>query len=187
MAAHRTKLVAAGLTIMRAFAVAGVPPEDVVLPWGRFERWSAMVRAPLVWLGRQDPCAALKELERDDPARLEHLQVLVAWRQVYGDEPKTAREVAEDAARTNPDSGAERKALRGVLRELVANRAGEVDTRRLGNWLRAHAGRLIEGFQIEKDGDNRDGVARWFVSAPEERSARAAYHHAARNAARGLT
>lgn len=51
----RPELVAAALTIMRAYVVAGCPRLGIK-PYGRFEAWSDMVRAPLVWLGCADPC-----------------------------------------------------------------------------------------------------------------------------------
>src|SRR5262249_19565639 len=38
---HRAKLVAAALTIMRAYTAAGRPPQDMA-PYGGFEEWSAM-------------------------------------------------------------------------------------------------------------------------------------------------
>jgi hypothetical protein len=44
MTAHRPQLVAAGLTIMRAFIATGQDPKDQCKTWGRFERgrtWSA--------------------------------------------------------------------------------------------------------------------------------------------------
>lgn len=161
MAAHRPKLVAAGLTIMRAFIAANVLADEVVSPWGRFERWSALVRAPLVWLGQQDPCASLKVLEQDDPARTEHLQVLSAWHAVFGDAGKTAREVIE--AVTSPAASADERILRGVLEDAVGDRAGQLNPRRLGAWVRARAGRRVAGHQIVKDSETRDGVYRWKV------------------------
>ncbi len=45
---------------MRAFICSEIKPSDLgVQPWGRFERWSDMVRAPLVWMGAKDPWTAI--------------------------------------------------------------------------------------------------------------------------------
>src|SRR5262249_39539110 len=63
---RRTKLVAAALTMMRAYIVAGCPSQDIK-PYGGFEEWSTMVRAPLVWLGCDDPCASRDDIEDTDP------------------------------------------------------------------------------------------------------------------------
>src|SRR5262249_15827703 len=63
---RRAKLVAAALTIMRAYIAAGCPPQNMA-PYGGFEEWSTMVRAPLVWLGCGDPCGSRDEVEDTDP------------------------------------------------------------------------------------------------------------------------
>ena len=48
------RLVAAALTLLRAYQAAGSP--DVHLPrWPGFERWSRFVRSALVWSGCDDP------------------------------------------------------------------------------------------------------------------------------------
>lgn len=161
MAAHRPRLVAAGLTLMRAFLAAKVEPDEVVPPWGRFERWSALVRAPLVWIGQQDPCASLKVLEAEDPARTEHLHVLTAWFTVFRDEPKTARDVVEQVI--SPAANVDERALRGALEDVIGDRTGQLNPRRLGAWVRARAGRRVSGYQIVKASETRDGVYRWKV------------------------
>jgi len=51
---HRSDLLSAALTILRAYHVAGRPPQDLPA-WGSFERWSALVRGALVWAGLTDP------------------------------------------------------------------------------------------------------------------------------------
>jgi putative DNA primase/helicase len=53
--AARPRLVAAALTIIRAYVVAGRPGMDRK-PFGRFEHWQAMIQDPLLWLGAPDPC-----------------------------------------------------------------------------------------------------------------------------------
>lgn len=51
---HRSELLSAALTILRAYHVAGRPAQR--LPsWGSFEAWSEIVRAALVWVGLTDP------------------------------------------------------------------------------------------------------------------------------------
>jgi hypothetical protein len=50
---NRGKLLAAGLTILRGFCVAGRPDQGIK-PWGSYEAWSALVRNAVVWAGQQD-------------------------------------------------------------------------------------------------------------------------------------
>jgi putative DNA primase/helicase len=141
MMKKRAELVTAGLTIMRAFIATGQRPQDFCPTWGRFERWSDMVRAPLIWLECMDPCASLTELEREDPERLELGALMTAWNAVFGDEPHTASETIKAA---NGPRAAE-QALREMLLPVCKDRgSGDLDSYRLGAWLRKHVGRLID-------------------------------------------
>jgi hypothetical protein len=161
MTAHRPELVAAGLTVMRAFIASGQRPADVIKPMGRFERWSDMVRAPLVWLGCADPCESIKSLEQEDPERALHVQLMHAWREQFEDRPQTAREAIDDATRQGLVGGGP-SVLEGALREIAQDRSGSINVRRLGKWMQSHAGRRADGMLIVKDGE-KDHVARWRV------------------------
>jgi putative DNA primase/helicase len=66
---HRAELVAAALTVLRAFIVAGSPGAEELEAFGRFEAWSMLIRAALVWLGEPDPCISRESIARDDPVR----------------------------------------------------------------------------------------------------------------------
>ena len=68
--ANCVRLVAAGLTILRAFVVAGRPGLDRLKPFGSFEAWSNLVRGALVWLGEPDPCITRKHIAADDPVKV---------------------------------------------------------------------------------------------------------------------
>lgn len=152
--AQRPTLVLAALKVMRAFIAAGVRPGDVVPPWGRFDVWSDLVRAPLVWLGMQDPCTTLRALEDDDPERARHLALLRAWHAAFGEAPKTLRE-AIDLALCGESHG-----LREALEAIARDRSGQVDPLRLGKWMRHVAGRICAGLQVDRAGE-RNGSARW--------------------------
>lgn len=52
--AHRSELLTAALTILRAYHVAGRPDQHLAT-WGSFATWSALVRGALVWAGCADP------------------------------------------------------------------------------------------------------------------------------------
>lgn len=51
---NRDKYLAAALTILRAYIVAGKPKSNIP-PWASFDGWSDMVRHPIAWLGMPDP------------------------------------------------------------------------------------------------------------------------------------
>jgi putative DNA primase/helicase len=155
VAEMRPSLVVAGLVIMRAFIRCGGPASDYVLPWGRFERWSDLVRAPLVWLGLQDPCASARVLEAEDPERARHLALLQAWRTAFGDERRTVREAIDLALRSGEQLNV---ALEGVCRD----RSGQLDALRLGKFLQRVAGRIVGGMEFRREGESR-GSACWRV------------------------
>lgn len=161
---HRPQLVAAALTVMRAYVVSGKKNggDHAIKPFGRFEHWSEMVRAPLVWLGQPDPCASIKELERDDPERSALRQVLFAWRGAYGVEPKKSSEVCtamSDAALLGSNS---ERVLEEALREIARDRDGQWSARRLSRWLAKHANRRAEGLMLAR-AEDRDHTQVWKV------------------------
>jgi len=156
---NRARLVVAGLTVMRACALASPAELPPLRPFGRFEIWSDLVRRSLVWLGLEDPCASVRAIEREDPQRLELLQLMEAWRVVFGSEPKTAREVL--AATTDPACRSEgMTALRDAIESVAGGHAGEPNLRRLGKWLSKNAGRICGGRHFTKYGE-RCHVALW--------------------------
>ena len=63
---NRGAYVAAALTIVRAYLVAGSP--KVCGPFGSYAAWSKMVRSPLIWLDEPDPIISMEGI-RDDGAQ----------------------------------------------------------------------------------------------------------------------
>jgi hypothetical protein len=159
---HRAQLVSAGLTVMRAFFAAKANPRDYCPPWGRFEQWTDMVRAPLIWLGEKDPCASLAALEEEDPARQEHLAILAAWYEAFCDNKVTAREVIKDLNEAGVDYNERMHKLRELIKEIAEDNKGEMRPKRLASWLRRHAGRRVEGYQLVKVGE-KDHTTVWQV------------------------
>ena len=171
MQQQRPEIVAAGLTLLRAFIVSGQHSRVYVKPWGRFEHWSDMVRAPLKWLGLADPCDSLDTIERSDPVRAEQLRVMWNWFELFGDRQMTAREVIRDV--TGPGAADALEELRETLGELAKNKAGAWSAKRLGWWLENHKNSPIgmdEGaagvrteYQIERCQDRVDNTSTWRV------------------------
>lgn len=72
--AQRPRFVAAALTILRGFHIAGRPSSAG--PLGSFEAWSALVRSALLWLGCADPAGSMDALRKADPRRSDHSSVI---------------------------------------------------------------------------------------------------------------
>lgn len=155
IAQARPALVADALTVMRWFVASGQRASDVVKPWGRFERWSDFVRAPLVRLGMEDPCLSLKFLERDDPNRARHLSLMLAWQAAFKSDSKLIREAIDLAIHSDV-------VLREGIEQVARDRSGQLDAMRLGKFMQRHAGRIVRGIEIER-GDVVCGSATWRV------------------------
>src|SRR5262249_33766946 len=93
---RRGELVAALLTILRAYQRAGVLSNEP--PLGGFEMWSHWVRDALVWLGCADPCDTIEAIRTGNPEREKHEAVVLAWRDHFGlSTVVTVRELIEAA------------------------------------------------------------------------------------------
>jgi putative DNA primase/helicase len=170
---NRGEIVAAILTILRAWHIAGQPNRPD--PLQNFVQWSDTVRGALVWLGVGDPVWTMDRLRETDPALAELRAVLTVWRDKFGDAPTTVSAAIAAASERHPviPDGPWRfvnQALWDALYE-AAGRHGAIDNRILGKWLGKHAGRIIN---ISDDGQGpvfvalakgslSDGLQQWRV------------------------
>lgn len=163
---QRAKLVVAGLTILRAYWVAGKPRQ--VSQLGSFSEWSDLVRSALIWLGEADPCVSMEEARKADP-KLEALAaIMTQWHIVFQERRVTVKEVI-DAVR--PLSGFHRPEYEHPdLREallVVAGENGCVNGKRLGKWLSSHQKKLVAGMKIVADGTS-GGAQKWKVICQQQ-------------------
>jgi len=157
VAAHRAELVAAALTILRAYHVAGRPSQG--LPrWGGFDEWSDLIRGALVWVGEADPCASRQHVIEDDPDREQVESLLSTWHGTIGEQAVHLGSVIERAG-----------SAPGLMAAIIAVAAAksdprQPDARRLGWWCREHAGRIVGGLRLSRErGASQNGAA-WRVS-----------------------
>jgi hypothetical protein len=163
--ANRGELVAAALTILRAYHVAGRPDRPPRLQ--SFEQWSDLVRGALIWLKAGDPTATMDRLRKRDPNLASLTAVLHAWQAAFGTGPVTAREVVE-AAEARATDRSPKPDLRDALIDAGMQRGGKLDAKALGNWLASHADRVVtigeellaQPVRVEECG-KRQGVALW--------------------------
>jgi hypothetical protein len=149
---HRQELVVAGLTVLRAYHVAGRP--DMQLPvFGRFEEWSNWVRSALVWLGLSDPCETRSRLEDADPVRAELTGLLAA---LHGQFAESQFQVADvlDAIDNN-------RALHEAVTPILATAAqGQSRGQCLGHWFQRVQRRPEGGLRLVRLA-TRGGAAVW--------------------------
>jgi putative DNA primase/helicase len=157
---HRGKLVAAALTILRGYHVAGRPTHKCGPRKGSFEHWDDLIRGAVVWAEIGDPVAGTERIRREDDGDVAALRVaLLAWSQAFGDLEKTAAQVVREAA-SLVESGRD-TALRDALLGLLPHE--RLEARAIGYALRRLRGRICDGLRFEAGRDDRMGCRTWKV------------------------
>jgi len=153
--AERPKLLVACLTILRAHHISGRPGMDLST-WGRFEVWSAWVRAALVWLGEPDPLETTEELAQRDPIR-ENLRIIMsAWIVRFGQMPISLNFAIREAVEIDP-------VLREAFEEVAGDRSGRISPRILSWFFRRHNDRVVDGMLLKKEEAKSTQAVRWMV------------------------
>lgn len=152
----RGRYVSAALTIVRAWIVAGRFKLDCK-PLAGFGDWSDLCRQPLLWLGCADPAAIIFETIATDPDRQLLSRFLHAWHVAFGQVEVRVNDLVKRAE----TFGDENTELREVLQEIAEER-GAINRRKLGWWIKRHAGRPVDGRRIVP-GLGGQTAARWRV------------------------
>ena len=155
---ERGRYVSAALTIVRAWVVTGRPKAECKSLAG-FGEWSDLCRQPLLWLGLADPTESVFEAIAEDPDRESLDRLLTAWQSVFGKTAAMVRDAVKQASAIND----EHVDLREVLHDLADER-GEINRRRLGWWIKRHAGRIVNGRRFVRASGNRSAEA-WQVES----------------------
>jgi len=164
--AERPRLLAAALTILRAWVVSGRPHMGC-LTWGSFEPWARMIPPAIVHAGLPDPMAAQEALESEGDPKRDALRVLLGlWpRLLGGDAGTTAKQAIlqlYDRDKDGPPDGFD--SLRDAIEELAPPRAANFppDARKLGIQLRGFKHRVVRGMRLEV-GTSHAGTVSWRV------------------------
>lgn len=149
---ERPRLVAAGLTILRAYCVAGKPKHGRSKR-GSFESWDDLIRGALIWLGAADPCAGVVNVRTMADADLDKLRALLsAWRDAFKDRAITLAEVVEASravAMFGSGRGADippnvRRDLSNALASLDAKFGDRYTASSIGYAIRHHKNRRLD-------------------------------------------
>lgn len=137
---HRARLIAAGLTVLQAYALHPLPLNQT--PLDSFEDWSWRVRDALVWLGEEDPIDAV-EYANDGAGEIGAAFIAIQA-VVLAKLPGLAPEFrANDLAIWASSNYALKDAL---------EQAGCLDpasSAKVGYWLRAHKNRMAGGLTLQ--------------------------------------
>jgi hypothetical protein len=152
---RRSELVVAALTVLRAYHVSN---ERVsLLPFGSFEQWSHRIRAPLVWLGKADPCDTMIEIRENDPYRAQLVAVITQWEQhLRINNRYTIQEVITSAI--NEPS------FYAALMAVANARTGHtISPDRLGRWLKRMEGKMVGNLALRSPGKVNGSSTWWLV------------------------
>jgi len=153
---ERGRYVSAALTIIRAWVVAG-RPKSACKALAGFGDWSDLCRQPLLWLGLEDPTESVFLAMSEDPDRETLGRILAAWQGVFGTKAAMVRE----AVNSNSEFNEAHVELQEVLRD-IADERGQINRRRLGWWIKRHAGRIVNGLRFVR-GIGRRSAETWQV------------------------
>lgn len=154
----RGEAVAAALTIVRAYIVAGRP--NVGGEQTRFPGWQRWVRDALLWAGAADAAKTMDRAKANDPKRNSLTSVLTWWNAVLGTKRVTTADVIAAANKQDPghaENGWKSEyrfpAFREVLLEVAAGGGGGViSPNRLGRWIGGIVERRADGLRVVRLG-----------------------------------
>lgn len=142
-AEHRTEIVAAGLTILRAFITAGRPKQSK--PLGSFNEWN-LVRDAVIWLGLPDPAITVERNKVDDPMKSELSNLLELWVAALGEKEVGLADIGIEAEQSRSPQINE---LHQALASMTRN--GQFNTKSIGRLLRKHIDRIVNGRALRKN------------------------------------
>lgn len=154
--ANRGRLVSLALTFLCGFIASGEKPD--IEPWTRFPEWDRLIRSAIVWADLPDPLLALRAGEKGDPRRLEHEQLMRGWHEAFGENATPIREAMKVA---HSKAVADDHRFKDALLDIAGER-GEVNSKRLGHWMKKMAGRIQNGLRIVA-GEPSRGTQTWAV------------------------
>lgn len=161
---QRDEYVAAALTVVRAWLVAGMPKAKCA-EQGSFNRWSDWCRQPLLWLGHPDPVATMSTAHSEDPERVLLGRLLEIWQARAASGPVMVRDLVAWAAEGSSDTGSGELGLADVLDQIAGDRGGSINRKRLGWWLKAHSGHIVGGRRLQRH-PRRANADTWHVVGP---------------------
>jgi len=154
---NRPRLLAAALTILRAYVLAGKPDQNLK-PWGGFEAWSGIVRNAITWIGLPDPGETRQMVQdQSDATAIAMKSLLTAIEMI--DPERVGLTAAEIVRRATP-SGLAPDDVTEMLHDALGTLIPKLDGRVLGYKLRHLKRRIFDGRFLDTVAENRAGL-RW--------------------------
>lgn len=176
---HRHKIVAAALTILRGFVVAGKPStsKDRL---ASFEAWDDLVRQAVLWLGKKehlnlgDPTCCIEAAKEQEPERQKLTAFLSTVATCKGTKEWRVADLLDLISRYEPDllkptaDDLAVAALRDALHEIASDR-GKINPRILGRWIERQKDIRCGGYFLKRCGTRHRAVL-WKLDTYGEQS-----------------
>jgi len=162
---NRPSLLAAALTVLRGYIVAG-RPDQKLKPWGSFEGWSDLVRQSIVWSGQADPGETRTELRETSDSEAGSLrQMLVAVAQVDQDQHglRTSDMLKIATARDQGYAADDAEVMREAIEMFCGRSIIKANAQHLGNQLSHFRNRVVD--QMAFNCTVKRGSNYWFVQS----------------------
>ncbi len=156
----RSRYVSAVLTIVKAWIIAEKPMTHCK-PFAGFEVWSQLCRQPLLWLGLPDPIQSTISAMEEDPDRVMLKRFHLLWQYQFGQYEGTVQKLVNPSLPLDEDV----LELREVLFDIAGDRDG-LNRRRLGWWIKRHAGQIVDDMFLEK-GTSKRSAEVWRLTKRE--------------------
>ena len=161
---NRAAYLSAALTIVKYGAEQRAQmgsPAASAPPLASFQRWSELIREPLIALGMADPC--ITQDAADDPEIDDLRAVFVLWHAQHGDKLMTVAEIIQSY-------GYYPQELRDAFLMVASDPRypGTLSGARLGYFLRGNKDRIVHGLRLEsiKSTSNTRGTGWRIVTCP---------------------
>ncbi|CAA9890373.1 conserved hypothetical protein [Candidatus Methylobacter favarea] len=159
----RGHYVSLALTIVRAWYCAE-RPKTICKAIASYADWSDYCRQPLLWLGLPDPAACIFEAMNDDPDRELLGEFLQAWFAIFGKTPALVKDAINAAQARGINFDYPNETLLDAINDIAGERDGGINRKRLGWWIKRHAGRLVNGLRFVQDTASLN-AAKWKVES----------------------
>jgi hypothetical protein len=152
------------LTIVRAWHCAESPQSDCKAI-ANYGDWSGYCRQSLLWLGLPDPAKCIFEAMCDDPSRELVGDFLKAWYTRFGKTSALVKDVINAALVRGINFDHANDALLEAITDIAVERDGSINRKRLGWWIKRHAGQVVNGLRFVQDKSVSSNTAKWKVES----------------------
>jgi DNA polymerase-1 len=154
---HRAELLAAGLTLVRAWFAAGRPAPAKGVSFGSFEAWEKTVGGILALAGVHDFLGNLAAWRSESDLENQYWFSHLAWlHEKFGDVPFTSADVVSAAIRDPREfeapPGLDDPSVKGYSKAIGSEYARRRD-------------RNFNGYRLIKVGEGHRGVAKWSIKS----------------------